>query len=159
MSDSDYPSVRPSSAAATKPALTSPSVENSTAPSSASSSSASPLRSAETFSAYCARVQARLAEHAAQRRHFLQAAYERLTALLHAARAVEDNMLYNELWQCRVAARELLESLNRLPAGADSAVANVATALPSTPSPTKSLPSESVEGYRAVSGARPVPSS
>ncbi|MCS6776813.1 MAG: hypothetical protein RMJ43_15190 [Chloroherpetonaceae bacterium] len=79
---------------------------------------ASPLKNAETFETYCHHVQARLAEHALRRRHFLQNAHERLTQLLHAARAVEDHALYQELWQVRLATRELLESLRHLsPAG------------------------------------------
>ena len=41
-----------------------------------------PLRSAETFEAYCQHIQSRLAEHAVRRRHFLQNAYDRLTQLL-----------------------------------------------------------------------------
>ncbi len=73
----------------------------------------SPLRSQEAFDAYCQQVQFRLAEYAAQRTHFLRGAFDRLTRLLQTARAVEDNSLYNELWQVRVAVRELLESLSQ----------------------------------------------
>ena len=58
--------------------------------------------------------QNRLAEHATQRASFLQSAYDRLTRLLHTARAVEDTGLYNELWQHRVAVRELLEALSHV---------------------------------------------
>lgn len=75
----------------------------------------SPLQSAESFDAYCQQVQSQLSEHAARRREFLQAAYERLTNLLCAARDVEDALLYNELWQHRVAVRELLDALLRSP--------------------------------------------
>lgn len=70
-----------------------------------------PLRSEEAFETYCRSVQSQLAEHALKRKHFLQNAHTRLTQLLHAARAVEDNALYQELWQTRAAARELLASL------------------------------------------------
>lgn len=73
-----------------------------------------PLRSAETFEAYCTQVQTRLIEHAQQRRYFLQEANERLTRLLQTARAVEDVTLYEELWQLRQATRELLDSLQRM---------------------------------------------
>ena len=72
-----------------------------------------PLRSHEAFTNYCSQVQGRLKERAAARRQFLQAAYDRLTSLLHAALAVEDQALYNELWQHRVAAKELLEAALR----------------------------------------------
>jgi hypothetical protein len=85
---------------------------------------ASPLRTAESFEMYCSQIQNRLAEHAAQRANFLQSAYDRLTRLLHTARAVEDTVLYNELWQHRVAVRELLEALSHL------------SAAPSAPVPT-----------------------
>ena len=71
----------------------------------------SPFRTAESFDAYCSQVQGRLAEYAEKRVHFLQAAYDRLTRLLQAARDVEDSALYNELLMHRVAVRELLESL------------------------------------------------
>jgi hypothetical protein len=71
----------------------------------------SPFRTAESFDAYCSQVQGRLAEYAEKRVHFLQAAYDRLTRLLQAARDVEDTALYNELLMHRVAVRELLESL------------------------------------------------
>jgi hypothetical protein len=73
----------------------------------------SPFRTAESFDAYCSQVQGRLAEYAEKRVHFLQAAYDRLTRLLQAARDVEDSALYNELLMHRVAVRELLESLQR----------------------------------------------
>ena len=94
-------------------------------------SSPSPLRSAEAFENYCTQVQSRLAEHAAQRTHFLQAAFERLTRLLHTARDVEDAALYNELWQHRVAVRELLESLSHV--ASSSSGAPVSTAVAPTP--------------------------
>lgn len=74
----------------------------------------SPLRSAETFEAYCEQILSRLAEHAAQRMHFLQTAHDRLTRLLQTARDVGDTALYQELWQHRVAARELLEAAARV---------------------------------------------
>src|SRR5579871_4778077 len=80
-----------------------------------SASTVSPLRSAETFDSYCTHVQKRLAAHAAQRMHFLQAAYERLTLLLQAAHDVEDPALTQELSQHRNAARELLEAVRRVP--------------------------------------------
>jgi len=70
-----------------------------------------PLRSEEAFEIYCRSVQSQLAEHALKRKHFLQNAHTRLTQLLHAARAVEDTTLYEELWQTRAAARELLAAL------------------------------------------------
>ncbi len=89
----------------------------------------SPLHSAESFDAYCQHVQSRLSEHATRRREFLQAAYERLTNLLCAARDVEDALLYNELWQHRVAVRELLDALLRSPIAA-SPVAARAIVLP-----------------------------
>src|SRR5258706_189301 len=94
---------------------------------------ASPLRSAETFEAYCSRIQQRLAEHAALRVHFLQSAYDRLTRLLQTARAVEDTALYNELWQHRVAARELLEALQKLSPNSDVAAPLPSKTLPLTP--------------------------
>src|SRR5580658_2132357 len=62
---------------------------------------ASPLRSAEIFDLYCGHVQEKLAAHAVQRMSFLQAAYDRLTCLLQAARDVEDSALYGELAQHR----------------------------------------------------------
>lgn len=77
---------------------------------------ASPFRSQEAFDAYCGQVQARLAEHALQRSQFLRAAYDRLTRLLYTARAVEDTILYNELWQHRVAVKELLDAMAQTPA-------------------------------------------
>ena len=104
-------------------------------------SSPSPLRSAEAFDSYCVQVQSRLAEHAAQRIHFLQSAFERLTRLLHTARDVEDTSLYNELWQHRVAVRELLEALTQVgssvtavaaSAASSSASAAVSTSLPAS---------------------------
>jgi hypothetical protein len=75
--------------------------------------SVSPFRSAESFETYCHQVQARLAEHAANRRHFLQEACDRLARLFQAARDVEDTALCNELRQHLLAARELLDALNR----------------------------------------------
>ena len=89
----------------------------------------SPLNSVEAFENYCSQVQTRLAEHAAQRAHFLQSAYERLTRLLHTARSVEDAALYNELWQHRVAVRELLEALHQVSAApaASPAISQSAT--------------------------------
>ena len=113
-------------------------------------SSPSPLRSAEAFDSYCSQVQSRLAEHAAQRTHFLQAAFERLTRLLHTARDVEDSTLYNELWQHRVAVRELLEALSLV--GASAAVAAVAPAasVAAPPSPAGPTADEkSVSGSSA----------
>ncbi len=110
----------------------------------------SPLRSADTFESYCSQVQIRLAEHATLRISFLQSAYDRLTRLLHTARAVEDTALYNELWQHRVAVRELLEALSQvsstpIPAQIQATVqapaptANQANPLlPSTPAPQPS---------------------
>ena len=74
---------------------------------------ASPLQTQESFTNYCLQVQGRLRERAAVRRQFLQAAYDRLTGLLHAALAVDDQPLYNELWQHRAAAKELLEAAQR----------------------------------------------
>src|ERR1051326_438676 len=87
----------------------------------------SPLRSAETFDAYCTQVQKRLSVHAAQRIHFLQAAYDRLGLLLQAAHDMEDTALTQELIQHRNAAKELLESLRRLPSSVSSAVSSVET--------------------------------
>lgn len=98
-------------------------------------SSPSPLRSAEAFDNYCSQVQSRLAEHAAQRTHFLQAAFERLTRLLHTARDVEDSTLYNELWQHRVAVRELLEALSQFGASAVAAPAAPVSAPPAAINP------------------------
>ena len=69
--------------------------------------SPSPLRSQEAFDAYCGQIQSRLAETAVRRATFLRSAYERLSRLLQAARAVEDAALYNELLQHRAAVREL----------------------------------------------------
>ena len=79
----------------------------------APASTPSPLRSMDTFNSYCTQVQSRLAEQTAHRTDFLQAAYERLTRLLQAAKAVEDTALYSELWQHRVAARELLQAVSQ----------------------------------------------
>ncbi len=91
-------------------------------------SSPSPLRSAEAFDSYCVQVQSRLAEHAAQRIHFLQSAFERLTRLLHTARDVEDTSLYNELWQHRVAVRELLEALTQVGSSVTAVATSTASA-------------------------------
>lgn len=99
-----------------------------------------PLRSVEAFDSYCRSVQSQLAEHAQKRRHFLQTAHTRLTQMLHAAKAVEDNTLYQELWQIRAAARELL---NSLPAQ------NSASDVPTTPlsSPSSPMPAPQSNGY------------
>ena len=83
-------------------------------PASPAASLSTPLRSDEAFTTYCSQVQGRLKERAVARRQFLQGAYDRLTTLLHAALAVEDQSLYNELWQHRVAAKELLEAALRV---------------------------------------------
>ena len=105
----------------------------------------SPFRTAESFDAYCSQVQGRLAEYAEKRIHFLQAAFDRLTRLLQAARDVEDSALYNELLMHRVAVRELLESL-QTPTRTAAAPSNVAVAqayLPmgvSTPPPGRPAP-------------------
>lgn len=80
----------------------------------------SPLRSAESFEAYCNRVQHRLAEHASRRASFLQTAFEKLTRLWHTARAVEDNALCQELQAHRVAVRELVDALSRVNIDAQS---------------------------------------
>ncbi len=91
-----------------------PAASPATAPAEASAArnlTISPFRTAESFDAYCSQVQGRLAEYAEKRVHFLQAAYDRLTRLLQAARDVEDTALYNELLMHRIAVRELLESL------------------------------------------------
>ncbi len=118
MSEADYGAYRPISA---------PQSQDATRTSEPSPrSEGSPLRSQEAFDAYCLQVQNRLAEYAVQRNHFLRSAYERLTRLLQTARAVEDNTLYNELWQVRVAVRELLESLSQsAPQGAGANWATV----------------------------------
>ncbi len=109
MSEVDYGAYRPiTPASATETSR--PAADNNRA-------EGSPLRSQESFDAYCHQVQGRLAEYATQRAHFLRSAYERLTRLLQTARAVEDNTLYNELWQLRVAVKELLESLTQAAAG------------------------------------------
>lgn len=101
---------------------------------------AAPLRSAETFETYCHQIQSRLAEHALRRRHFLQNAHDRLTQLLHAARAVEDNALYNELWQVRLATRELLEAIRHLSPSENG--------WQNTPPPAKPMPLPTNNGYR-----------
>src|SRR5689334_20691185 len=72
--------------------------ENTPASGNGAASSGSPLRSTEAFEAYCSQVQNRLAEFAAQRQEFLQAAHDRLTRMLHAARDIGDQTLYAELW-------------------------------------------------------------
>lgn len=104
----------------------------------------SPLRSAEAFDAYCLNVQARLVAHANQRKHFLQNAYERLTRLLHTAKAVEDTPLYNELWQQRTAVRELLEALHQINTlnvnGATGTAAPAAAVWPTVAPPAKPVP-------------------
>ena len=104
----------------------------------------SPLRTNESFTNYCAQVQGRLRERASARRQFLQAAYDRLTGLLHAALAVEDQPLYNELWQHRAAAKELLEAAFRAansPALEERAGSDAyAVAAPVPPAPTPSAP-------------------
>ncbi|MCW3096137.1 MAG: hypothetical protein JWL77_1755 [Chthonomonadaceae bacterium] len=94
----------------------------------------SPFRTAESFDAYCSQVQGRLAEYAEKRVHFLQAAYDRLTRLLQAARDVEDTALYNELLMHRVAVRELLESLQSPVQSSVSASSMTSASMPmSTP--------------------------
>lgn len=103
----------------------------------------SPFRTAESFDAYCSQVQGRLAEYAEKRVHFLQAAYDRLTRLLQAARDVEDTALYNELLMHRVAVRELLESLQNSarPAPSQTSVAIPHTHVPmSAPTPPPGRP-------------------
>ena len=94
-----------------------------------------PLRSEEAFEIYCRSVQSQLTEHALKRKHFLQNAHTRLTQLLHAARAVEDNALYQELWQTRAAARELLAALPQ-----NAPVPDVPTALLAMPTLPLSVP-------------------
>ncbi|HZT43274.1 MAG TPA: hypothetical protein VFA07_13980 [Chthonomonadaceae bacterium] len=120
----------------------------------------SPLRSQETFDAYCAQVQSRLAEHAALRRSFLQSAHERLTRLLHTARAVEDTTLYGELWQYRVAAQELLESLKQIPQaqGVEAPSAPPSGSWPTYAPPAKPRPLDHNEVIRPggpISSMRP----
>src|SRR5579862_2800056 len=107
----------------------------------------SPLRTQETFDAYCAQIQARLAEYAAQRIHFLQSAHERLTRLLYTARAVEDTALYNELWQHRVVVRELLEALNQLPKAPPAAQAAATSSWPTVVPPAKPVPMTPSNGH------------
>ena len=101
-----------------------------------------PLRSDEAFANYCSQIQGRLKERAVARRQFLQSAYDRLTGLLRAALAVDDQPLYNELWQHRVAAKELLEAALRVTNSA-SAIESAPAAsapLPSAPAPSVSFP-------------------
>lgn len=104
----------------------------------------SPFRTAESFDAYCSQVQSRLAEYAEKRVHFLQAAYDRLTRLLQAARDVEDSALYNELSAHRIAVRELLESLQNPPSGTAPYMATLQASLPtsasSSPPPGRPMP-------------------
>lgn len=106
----------------------------------------SPFRTAESFDAYCSQVQGRLAEYAEKRVHFLQAAYDRLTRLLQAARDVEDSALYNELLMHRVAVRELLESLhgplqNSAPVSPmTTAAAPMPMSVPTSPPPGRPMP-------------------
>ena len=129
----------------------------------------SPLNSVEAFESYCSQVQTRLAEHAAQRAHFLQAAFERLTRLLHTARSVEDTALYNELWQHRVAVRELLEALHQIsatsnasavpaaaPASASSAV--VTSSAPPAPAPSPAVSAAPATALPPVSPVGPADS-
>lgn len=97
----------------------------------------SPFHTAESFDAYCSQVQGRLAEYAEKRVHFLQAAYDRLTRLLQAARDVEDTALYNELLMHRVAVRELLESLQN---PSRSSLPTVTTAVAPSPHIPASAP-------------------
>ncbi len=112
-------------------------------------SEGSPLRSQEAFDAYCQQVQYRLAEYAAQRTHFLRGAFDRLTRLLQTARAVEDNSLYNELWQVRVAVRELLEALSQATTVSGAAPAPwQPSQQPSTPRPTSLHTSSSIHELR-----------
>ena len=91
----------------------------------------SPLRNVEAFEAYCAEVQEKLAAHAVHRMSFLQAAFDRLTNLLQAARDVEDVNLANELAQHRIASRELLDAVRR--ATGITAIPAVSPAPSSTP--------------------------
>ena len=99
----------------------------------------SPFRTAEAFDAYCFHVQGRLAEYAEKRVHFLQAAYDRLTRLLQAARDVEDTALYNELLMHRIAVRELLESLHG-PVHTSAAMSPIAMAPAPMPMSTSNSP-------------------
>ncbi|MCW3051576.1 MAG: hypothetical protein JWN14_746 [Chthonomonadales bacterium] len=105
----------------------------------------SPFRTAESFDAYCSQVQGRLAEYAEKRVHFLQAAFDRLTRLLQAARDVEDTALYNELLMHRVAVRELLESLHgplqtSAPGSPMTAATPMPTSIPTSPPPGRPTP-------------------
>lgn len=116
----------------------------------AATEAVSPFRSAEAFDLYCTRIQSRLVEHALQRKHFLQEAYNRLTRLLQAAHAVEDAALYNELWKHRLAARELMDILN--------SVANGDTALVTTPEGTASSRAVSAPALGSAAGASSIAS-
>ena len=105
-------------------------------------SGSSPLRNVETFEAYCAEVQEKLAAHAAHRMSFLQSAFDRLSSLLQAARDVEDTALCNEIAQHRIASRELLDAVRRatnsggaLPSHISESVRTTASVY-SRPSPT-----------------------
>ncbi len=105
-------------------------------------SGSSPLRNVETFEAYCAEVQEKLAAHAAHRMSFLQSAFDRLSSLLQAARDVEDTALSNEIAQHRIASRELLDAVRRatntsgaLPSQISESVRTTASVY-SRPSPT-----------------------
>ncbi len=109
------------------------------------SSSIAPLRNAETFAVYCAEIQSRLAEHAVRRRQFLQEAHEKLTSLLFAAHAVEDEALSGELKMRLTAVTELLASL-------ENRSVPVTGAFSPSPRPIKSsfpaAASEMQNGYR-----------
>ncbi len=122
-----------------------------------------PLRSEESFEAYCRTVQSQLAEHALKRKHFLQGAYTRLTHLLHAARAVEDNALYQELWHTRAAARELLNAMPQQPSSPSHDVPTLplnttdftSNAAMSPRSPSEAALSHSTNGYTPLAMERP----
>ena len=144
---SDYPSRAAQATAAPPPrsgvAPGSPSEDTGKTARSENGASTSPLRTAEAFETYCSQVQNRLAEHATQRASFLQSAYDRLTRLLHTARAVEDTGLYNELWQHRVAVRELLEALSHVSSLSSSSSPSAPSSANGTAFPASAYPDPS----------------
>ncbi|MCX6382863.1 MAG: hypothetical protein NT023_25845 [Armatimonadetes bacterium] len=69
------------------------------------------LQSPEAFRSYADEIQTRLQSNASQRKRFLEGVISRLNDLLGTALAVNDTALYNELWQCRQMAQQMITNL------------------------------------------------
>ncbi len=113
------------------------------------------LQSPEAFGAYCDEIQIRLQSNASQRKRFLDGAIERLNNLLATALSINDTALYNEVWQCRQMAQQMITNLQETLPKEDNAPRSVVP-VALVAQPPELRPLDAVIG--AIPPAAPIPS-